>query len=59
MKRIETNGLEQALTLRRHYFPDGEDEPQDLARALWLDQHEKERMEIAVMSAVARLFNHR
>ncbi|WP_420029159.1 DUF6890 family protein [Photobacterium halotolerans] len=39
------------------YFPGESDEPQNLARALWLDKHEKERTEIAVMAAISRLFS--
>ncbi|WP_439333240.1 DUF6890 family protein [Vibrio viridaestus] len=43
--------------MRRHYFPYEDDDPQNLARAIWLDKHEKERMEIAVKSAIAGLFS--
>ncbi|WP_372586281.1 DUF6890 family protein [Vibrio aestuarianus] len=53
---MEQNGLEQAFALRRYYFPSEDDDPQNLARALWLDKHEKERMEIAVGTAIAKLF---
>ncbi|MGY2573152.1 DUF6890 family protein [Vibrio diazotrophicus] len=42
--------------MRRYFFPDGDDEPQNLARALWLDEHIKEREEIAIMNAISRLF---
>ncbi|MGY5721247.1 DUF6890 family protein [Vibrio cincinnatiensis] len=56
VERIDENGIEQALTLRRHYLPNEDDDPQNLARALWLDKHEKERMEIALGTAIAKLF---
>ncbi|WP_425357218.1 DUF6890 family protein [Vibrio tritonius] len=42
--------------MRRHYLPGEDDEPQNLARALWLDKHVKQRDELAVMNAIARLF---
>ncbi|CAH1557286.1 MULTISPECIES: DUF6890 family protein [Vibrio harveyi group] len=42
--------------MRRHYLPNEDDEPHSLARALWLDKHQKERAETAVMSAISRLF---
>jgi hypothetical protein len=50
--------LEQALTLRRYYFPAEDDALQNLARAIWLDKHHKERQKIAVGEAIAALFNH-
>ncbi|EPF8031678.1 DUF6890 family protein [Vibrio fluvialis] len=42
--------------MRRHLLPGEDDEPQSLARALWLDEHLKRREEIAIMTAIARLF---
>ncbi|WP_370738773.1 DUF6890 family protein [Vibrio quintilis] len=42
--------------MRRFYLPTLDDDPQNLARALWLDKHEHERQKLAVMSAVAELF---
>ncbi|WP_408672800.1 DUF6890 family protein [Vibrio cholerae] len=42
--------------MRRHYLPNEDDDPQSLARALWLDKLEKERTEHAVMSAISKLF---
>ncbi|WP_441351334.1 DUF6890 family protein [Vibrio sp. V19_P1S1T109] len=56
VERIEQNGLEQAFALRRYYFPNEDDDEQNLARALWLEKHERERMEIAVGTAIAKLF---
>ncbi|EJH67123.1 MULTISPECIES: DUF6890 family protein [Vibrio] len=42
--------------MRRHYLPNEDDDPQNLARALWLDKLDKERTEYAVMSAISKLF---
>ncbi|WP_372447277.1 hypothetical protein [Vibrio metschnikovii] len=42
--------------MRRYYFPDDDDSPQSLARAIWIDKHELQRMEYAVGNAIAKLF---
>ncbi|WP_372086208.1 DUF6890 family protein [Vibrio amylolyticus] len=54
---MDENGIEQAFTLRQHYFPNGEDDEQTLARAMWLDKRELKRTEVAVQNAIANLFN--
>ncbi|EIE5967862.1 hypothetical protein LDR16_001135 [Salmonella enterica] len=45
------------MILRRHYLPDGEDTPEDIAAALWLDNRYWENMSIAVNNGIARAFN--
>ncbi|MFD2017002.1 DUF6890 family protein [Vibrio olivae] len=55
-KRIEDNPIEQAFALRRHFLPNEADDEQSLSRAIWLDKHQFEREERAVMSAISRLF---
>ncbi|MFG0773038.1 DUF6890 family protein [Vibrio plantisponsor] len=42
--------------MRRYLLPNEDDEPHNLARALWLDEHIKKREEIAIMTAISRLF---
>ncbi|WP_419177929.1 DUF6890 family protein [Photobacterium halotolerans] len=44
------------LTLRRHLLPEEDDDPQNLARALWLDKHLCERQQIATINALGKLF---
>ncbi|WP_425273946.1 DUF6890 family protein [Vibrio orientalis] len=56
---MEQNGIEQALTLRRFYLPHEGDDEQNLARAMWLEKRDKQRMEAAVQTAIANLFNSR
>jgi len=56
VRAIENNGLEQMLTLRRYYLPDGDDSEQTLARAVWLDNHYWENFSIGVANGVAKLF---
>ncbi|WP_019615479.1 DUF6890 family protein [Psychromonas ossibalaenae] len=56
MGRIDKNPYEQALTLRRHLLPGEDDQPQNLARAMWLDTHLYKRQEIAVANAIGKLF---
>lgn len=56
--RITENSIEQALTLRRHYLPNESDDERNLARALWLDKHFKERQEIAVNNGVVNVLNN-
>ncbi|EPM9221705.1 DUF6890 family protein [Salmonella enterica subsp. enterica serovar Newport] len=42
--------------MRRYYLPDGEDSPEDIAAALWLDNRHWENMSIAVNNGIARAF---
>ncbi|WP_412104866.1 DUF6890 family protein [Vibrio mediterranei] len=44
--------------MRRHFLPNEPDDEQSLSRAIWLDKHQFEREERAVMSAISRLFNN-
>ncbi|WP_425353157.1 DUF6890 family protein [Pectobacterium parvum] len=48
MRAINNNFIEQALTLRRHYLPHEPDDIDNLARAVWLDNSNWEKMRIAV-----------
>ncbi|WP_372180391.1 DUF6890 family protein [Vibrio sp. 10N.222.55.C7] len=43
--------------MRRHFLPNEPDDEQSLSRAIWLDKHQFEREERAVMSAISRLFS--
>ncbi|WP_430520212.1 DUF6890 family protein [Aliivibrio sp.] len=43
--------------MRRHLLPNEDDGEQNLSRALWLDTHLKQRQEVAVMSAISKLFS--
>ncbi|MBV7598033.1 MULTISPECIES: DUF6890 family protein [Aeromonas] len=45
------------LTLRRHYLPQADDDLDSLARAIWLDKHERERLSHAVADGIAKAFN--
>ncbi|QBJ32330.1 DUF6890 family protein [Hafnia alvei] len=56
MRAIENNGLEQYLILRRHYLPHENDEPDNLAAALWLDNRYWEYHRIAVANGIALAF---
>ncbi|WP_420803050.1 DUF6890 family protein [Salinivibrio kushneri] len=38
-------------------LPNEDDEPQNLARAIWLDKHQNKQQEIAIRNAIAKLFN--
>ncbi|WP_409077629.1 DUF6890 family protein [Psychromonas sp. SR45-3] len=44
------------MILRRHLLPNENDEIENLASALWLDNHLYERQEIAVANAIGKLF---
>lgn len=54
---IERNQLEQVLTLRRYYLPNADDDIDSLARAIWLDKHERERLSHAVAEGITKAFN--
>ncbi|WP_368229867.1 hypothetical protein [Aeromonas sp. R10-1] len=45
------------LTLRRHYLPGADDDIDSLARAIWLDKHERERLSHAVAEGITKAFN--
>lgn len=45
------------LTLRRHWLPHENDEAINLARALWLQQQQDERLVIATANGVSKAFN--
>ncbi|WP_414060284.1 DUF6890 family protein [Rahnella inusitata] len=53
---MESNGLEQYLILRRHYLPHENDDPENLARAVWLDNRHWEYHRIAVANGIALAF---
>ncbi|GLY60103.1 MULTISPECIES: DUF6890 family protein [Pectobacterium] len=57
MRAINNNFIEQALTLRRHYLPHEPDDIDNLARAVWLDNSNWEKMRIAVANGIALAFN--
>lgn len=50
------NSLNQALALRAHYLPHESDDLENLARAIWLDDHYFERMAMAVNKGAGMLF---
>ncbi|WP_413783758.1 DUF6890 family protein [Siccibacter colletis] len=53
---MESNGLAQYLILRRHYLPIGEDNIDDIAAAVWLDNRYWENMTIAVANGIGTAF---
>ncbi|WP_414648177.1 DUF6890 family protein [Cedecea sp.] len=53
---MENNGLEQYLILRRHYLPHGEDNQDDIAAAIWLDNRHWEFMRAAVANGIGLAF---
>ncbi|HHN8369379.1 TPA: DUF6890 family protein [Morganella morganii] len=53
---IDRNHLEQAAALRRHYFPHDNDDEENLARAVWLDNRNWDYMRIAVANGIALAF---
>ncbi|WP_421667062.1 DUF6890 family protein [Pluralibacter gergoviae] len=56
MTAINQNGLEQYYILRRHYLPHGDDSPDDIAAAMWLDNRYWEYMSIAVANGIGTAF---
>lgn len=50
------NSLNQVLALRAHYLPHADDSFENLARAVWLDDHYFERMAMAVNKGAGMLF---
>jgi len=42
--------------LRRHYLPQENDDPENLARAVWLDNRHWENQRIAVANGIALAF---
>jgi hypothetical protein len=50
------NNLNQVLALRAHYLPSEDDSFDNLARAIWLDEHYFERMTMAVNKGAGMLF---
>ncbi|WP_422120011.1 DUF6890 family protein [Morganella morganii] len=53
---MDRNHLEQAVALRRHYFPHDNDDEENLARAIWFDNKYWENMRIAVANGIALAF---
>ncbi|WP_415843126.1 DUF6890 family protein [Yersinia entomophaga] len=53
---MENNSLEQFLILRRHYLPHENDEVENLARALWLDNRYWENTRIAIANGIGVAF---
>ncbi|EPD6700156.1 DUF6890 family protein [Cronobacter sakazakii] len=53
---MEQNGLDQYLILRRHYLPAGQDNIDDIAAAIWLDNRYWENMSVAVANGVGIAF---
>ncbi|EPR9138581.1 DUF6890 family protein [Cronobacter sakazakii] len=53
---MENNGLDQYLILRRHYLPTGQDNIDDIAAAIWLDNRYWENMSVAVANGVGIAF---
>ncbi|WP_371261135.1 hypothetical protein [Enterobacter sp. kpr-6] len=56
VQAIESNGLSQYLILRRHYLPHGEDNIDDIAAAVWLDNRHWEYFSVAVANGVGIAF---
>ncbi|MFH0274890.1 DUF6890 family protein [Vibrio jasicida] len=44
------------LALRRHYLPHEKDDIDNLARAIWLDEHHQELLAMAVNKGIAKSF---
>ncbi|WP_425340200.1 DUF6890 family protein [Cronobacter sakazakii] len=53
---MEQNGLDQYLILRRHYLPAGQDNIDDIAAAIWLDNRYWANMSVAVANGVGIAF---
>ncbi|WP_373925635.1 hypothetical protein [Buttiauxella sp. A111] len=53
---MDNNALEQYLILRRHYLPRGEDNTDDIAAAVWLDNRFWEYMRVAIASGIGTAF---
>ncbi|MGM1188863.1 MULTISPECIES: DUF6890 family protein [Serratia] len=53
---MEENQLEQLLILRRQYLPGEPDDPESLARAMWLDNRYWQNMAIAVNNGIGKAF---
>ncbi|TCJ98833.1 hypothetical protein EV694_1260 [Volucribacter psittacicida] len=56
MENIESNGLSQAIALRKHYLPHEDDSDINLARAIWLNKQYFENLATAVASGIAKVF---
>jgi hypothetical protein len=56
VRAIDNNGLEQYLILRRHYLPQGEDNADDIAAAIWLDNRYWEYTRLAIASGIGTAF---
>ncbi|RZP88956.1 DUF6890 family protein, partial [Vibrio vulnificus] len=54
--QLKKNALSQALILRSHYFPHEPDSIESLAKALWLDEHKKEQLAVAVNKGYAAAY---
>ncbi|WP_232574934.1 DUF6890 family protein [Photobacterium carnosum] len=50
------NHLNQVLALRAHYLPSEDDSLDNLARAIWLDEHYFDRLAMAVNQGAGMLF---
>ncbi|MCD9474068.1 hypothetical protein GLP30_11030 [Photobacterium phosphoreum] len=50
------NHLNQVLALRAHYLPNEDDSLDNLARAIWLDEHYFDRLAMAVNKGAGMLF---
>ncbi|WP_232583241.1 DUF6890 family protein [Photobacterium carnosum] len=50
------NHLNQVLALRAHYLPSEDDSLDNLARAIWLDEHYFDRLAMAVNKGAGMLF---
>ncbi|MFJ3002192.1 DUF6890 family protein [Serratia liquefaciens] len=48
--------MEQLLILRRRYLPGETDDPESLARAMWLDNRYWQNMAIAVNNGIGKAF---
>jgi hypothetical protein len=44
------------MILRRHLLPNDDDEPQNLARAAWLFNRQREDLEAIITNAVCKAF---
>ncbi|WP_423783671.1 DUF6890 family protein [Gibbsiella quercinecans] len=56
LRAIDSNFIEQALTLRRHYLPNENDSTENLARAIWLDNRYWENNAISVANGISLAF---
>ncbi|WP_443084052.1 DUF6890 family protein [Vibrio sp. V37_P2S8PM304] len=44
------------MALRRHYLPHENDDIENLARAMWLDEHHHESLTLAVNQGIVKSF---